>query len=84
MPIVVHLRNGQVEELRAAHSCSWSPAQASRAGSKHSPRWLVCRNQRGDVVATYQESELVGYQVRNQKSSAKRFTLPAWRTSEKA
>lgn len=85
MPIVVHLRNGQVTDLRAANSCSWSPASSTRTGSNtNSPRWLVCRNQQGDIVATYQESEVIGYQIRNQPSSVKRFTFPALRKSAKA
>jgi hypothetical protein len=83
MPIAVHLRNGQVEELRAAQSCSWNPASTRQVRDAATPRWLVCRNERGDVIATYKEWDVVGYQAKP-AGKAKRFVLPALRKSQRA
>jgi hypothetical protein len=80
MPVVVHLSNGKVENLRLAKSASWSPP-ASAQSSKHPvPRWLVCYGGRGEVVATFRESDVNGYKVERSIQSH-RIRFPSWRKS---
>lgn len=63
MPVVVHLKNGRNQEVRLASSCSWSSVPAGKSAKIPSPRWLVCRNDRGDVIATFHESDITGYKL---------------------
>lgn len=79
MPVVVHHRNGQVMELPVAKTCSWKSAATGQATVDNVPRWLECRNERGDVVATYREPEVVGYKVLRGRSIP-RFRIPGWRS----
>lgn len=76
MSVVVHLSNGQVAELRSAKSCSWSPSFDRPAGAPETPRWLICRNERGEVVATYKEPDIKGYQPQSPQQ-LRRFRFPS-------
>lgn len=76
MPVVVHLKNGQTADLRFAESCSWRPASTPPSRNDVAPRWLVCRNGRGDVIATYKEPDIMGYQPQQQMRG---FNFPLWR-----
>jgi hypothetical protein len=59
MPVVVHLKNGLDKQLRLAHSCAWIARPSGQAG----PRWLVCKNERGDILATFEEPEINGFRI---------------------
>lgn len=74
MSVVVHLKDGRNQEVRQAHSCSWSSVPAGNNGVIPAPRWLVCRNERGDVIATFHESDISGYKIApGQKQPRVRF-----------
>jgi hypothetical protein len=77
MPVVVHLKNGQDKELRLAHSCAWISRPAGQSG----PRWLVCKNERGEVLATFEEPEINGYRIEPAKSKRMRFPTLRPRTA---
>ena len=78
MSVVVHLRNGQIAELQTASSCTWTPAAGKKSGNEVPPRMLVCRNERGNVVASYKEPEVIGYR-KQPVQSVRRFRFPTLR-----
>jgi hypothetical protein len=78
MSMVVHLRNGRVEEIRDATTCSWNPKDPGSSAGHGSPRWLICRNRRGEIIATYEESDIKGFQPKPERS-ARRFSFPLFR-----
>jgi hypothetical protein len=80
MPVVVHLSNGQVDNLRMAKSCSWSPSAATQPGTPPQPRWLVCHGERGEIIATYKEASVNGFRV-EQVQRSPRFRFPSWKKS---
>jgi hypothetical protein len=75
MSVVVHFKNGKVDELREATTCTWSPKISGEPGLPISPRWLVCRNKRGEIVATYEEPSINGFQIQPPRT-ARRLSLP--------
>lgn len=75
MSVVVHLRNGRNQELRQAFSCNWTSAPAGNNAGNPAPRWLVCQNQRGDVIATFPEPEIAGFK-RTQPEKRTRIRFP--------
>ena len=77
MSVVVHLKNGQIAELQSASSCAWTPAAGKTFGNEVPPRILVCRNDRGNVVASYKEPEVIGYR-KQPVQSVRRFNFPIW------
>jgi hypothetical protein len=76
MPVVVHLRNGRNEQVHRATSCTWIPTGGSKSGSEASPRWLVCHDARGHVVATFDESGVLGFRAEKVKP-IRRFKFPS-------
>jgi hypothetical protein len=78
MPVTVHLRSGLSEERREATSCEWVASSGNPRSETSPQRWLVCRNARGEAVATYPESEVNGYMITRGASSPRfRFFRPA-------
>jgi hypothetical protein len=75
MSVTVHMRNGQINEHKAATSCIWKSIGSSSTPSAHQPRWLICTNEKGDVIASYQESEINGFRPQ----TVKRFSFPSVR-----
>lgn len=75
MPVTVHLRNGQVDEHKAATSCSWKSTGSSKTPRADQPRWLICTNDKGEIVASYKESEINGFRPQ----TVKRFSFPSVR-----
>lgn len=74
MSVVVHLRDGRNQEVRQAYSCNWTSAPAGNSLKRPAPRWLVCHNQRGDIIATFPETEIAGYKkTQPQKRARVRF-----------
>jgi hypothetical protein len=59
MPVVVHLKDGTNKELRLAQTCAWELS----SNGLGSPRWLVCRNYRGEVLGTFKESDVNGFRI---------------------
>lgn len=75
MAVTVHLRNGEISEHKAATACSWKTMGASSGPGSDQPRWLICTNERSDVIASYRESEVNGFRPQ----TVKRFSFPSIR-----
>lgn len=71
MSVVVHLKDGRNQELRQAQSCSWSAAPTGNTTKSPGPKWLVCRNERGDIIATFPEAEISGYKLTPQQQKVR-------------
>ncbi len=78
MPVVVHLKNGRQKELPIAQSCTWSPAATRQTGRDPVPRWLVCKNERGETVGTFEEHDVIGFNV-TAPAAKSRVRIPAWK-----
>ncbi|TVR76445.1 MAG: hypothetical protein EA415_01175 [Sphaerobacteraceae bacterium] len=77
MSVTVHMRNGQSFEHQNASTCTWKQIGSKNLIRADQPRWLICTNERGDIVASYQENEVNGFRRQNQ--TAKRFSFPSIR-----
>jgi hypothetical protein len=75
MAVQVHLRTGQIAEHKAATACSWKTLGVGTEGRSDEPRWLICTNEKGDVIASYRESDINGFRP----ETVKRFSFPSIR-----
>ena len=75
MAVVVHFRNGTNQKLAQAQNAAWVSNPASRHYDGVTPRWLVCRNKRGEVLGTFQEADVAGFRI-EQVRNASRFRVP--------